>query len=73
MDGLLDVNDILNIKRKHGRWVPQICKYFINNTIDRKFCGGKCPLFGIPNEMGMQTSLQICENRTLCFDNFEIE
>jgi len=67
MDGLIDTNNILNIKRKQ-EWVPQICKYSSD-----KNCGGHCPFFDEPNEMSMQTSLEICEDKTLYFDNFEIE
>jgi hypothetical protein len=71
MDGFIDIKGILNIKRKTW-WVPQICKYSSAFPVD-KHCGGSCPFFGVPNEMSMQTSLEICEDRTLYFDSFEIK
>jgi hypothetical protein len=81
MDGKITKNGRLEIKRGK-QYKDQVCPFFNGEMVT--YCGDECPLFGEPAEnikyktsAGKQdfnekkTSLKICQDRELEFDEFE--
>lgn len=77
MKGKIDGCGSLLIKRG-DQYKEQLCKHNLNDPKREemiKCCGDLCPLFGEPKETTLPykivCELKICQDRTLCFDEFE--
>jgi hypothetical protein len=69
MDGTINVNGVLKIKR-NGIFKNQECLYQKNG-----YCGDWCPQFGEPtaSDSEFDATIQICQSRTLYFYKFTDE